>query len=171
MAYSDGFKRATRDLVEHSAELIAAHSYDPLLGKAWIALFMSDAPQSSAQVAGFLGQPETAVADVLRQLTEMGLARASGDRYGTAADPLVAVSSFLRSRELPLLAETEESLRYACDELADDAAAEAKRACERLETLARQIGLLRGLLDRLTAGGALDLAKLVRALADARDPG
>jgi len=165
MAENDPLKRATRDLVAHSAELVNAHRFDPLIGQVWTALFLAGASRTRAQVADFVDQPADEVAAALAQLVELGLARAGGDRFETEADPLLAVARFMRQHELPLLAETEESLRYAGDELTAVGTPDAKRAAERLDALARQIGLLRGLLDRLTAAGALDLAALARALA------
>lgn len=165
MAPTDPLKRATRDLVAQSAELVNAHRFDPLLGQVWVALFLAAAPRSSAQIAEFVDQPAAEVVAALERLVELGLARARGDQFETEADPLLAVAGFVRQHELPLLGETEEALRYACDELRDARAAEAQHAAKRLEALAGQLGLLRGLLDRLTAAGTLDLAAVARALA------
>ena len=164
MAPRTSLERAARDLGGQVRDLIETHTFDPLLGEAWVELLLAPEPKPSAALAASLDLSEDDAAALLDVLCELGAARAEGGLYHAETDLLAVASGFVRARQAPLVEETEEAVRHARDLLAREADDAATTLSVRLDGLARQIALVRRLLDLFADRGARDLDKLLKTL-------
>lgn len=155
---------AALSLGDQLAELIEAHTLDPALGRAWAALMVHGGEQDADAVATLLGEDPELVEEALAQLCELGAAQQGRQGFRAETDPMRIAVSFVRAKELPLIAQLEEALLYARDRMAKSSDAQLATARARVDELVRQVSLSQRLLKALAASPTLELDKLLRAL-------
>ncbi len=158
-------RSAAVNLADQMAELIDAHSFEPELGRVWAALLVAGGSQSGERVAELIGEDLDLVEGVLEELEGLAAVRRDGDGWCAETDPLRIAARFVRQRELPLLDELEETLRFARDRLGSAEGDDATQARAQLQELVRNVGLVRQLLKAVAASERLELDKLLGALA------
>lgn len=162
MSFDKPWQKAVQELAHQVSELIEAHSFDPLLGQVWAALLVAGEPQETAAVAEVLGLEVDEVEDCLQELLELDAVEQEGDLFVAETDPLKVAAAFIRRRELQLVEETVETLRFASDRLKKSQVPQAKQAHQRLRELARNTELIGKVLDKVTQADRLELDKLLK---------
>ncbi|MFH1810851.1 MAG: hypothetical protein ABIJ09_19060 [Pseudomonadota bacterium] len=164
MTMDKALHSAATSLADQMAEIIDAHTFEPELGRVWAVLLLTEKGQTADEVATILGEDPDTVDQAMEQLVELGAARGKGERYSAVIDPLQVAASFVKAKELPLIGQVEDALLFARDRLAKSSDAQAALARTRVEDLARQVTLIKRLLQAVASSGSLELDKLLRAL-------
>ena len=155
---------AALGLGDQLAELIEAHTLEPALGRVWAALLMRGDDQDADALAELLGEDPELVEDTLAQLVELGAVHAGRRGHRAETDPMRIAASFVRAKELPLIAQLEDALRFARDRLAKSSDPQAAQARARVDELVRQVSLSQRLLRAVASSSGLELDRLLGAL-------